>query len=172
MGDKKKENGKGFFEVLKSTPNNLEEANLKTKNTYILAGIIVLAISAVFAILHIVLGLIVAVVSLICVVFLYFGGLEKNKKTFCTECGAKIDYESGVSWKVIKTEEKKVKTDPNKQEKQLCLRNVATVEFTSVCGNCGNTKVFTSTFDTAVMYTDRTMEYYNLESSIENYFKA
>ena len=70
---------KGFIESLKQKPQTLEEAKQKTKNFFILIGAITGVISIVFALIHIIFGLIVALGSAGILAFLYMQENKKNK---------------------------------------------------------------------------------------------
>ena len=162
---------KGFIESLKQKPQTLEEAKQKTKNFFILIGAITGIISIVFALIHIIFGLIVALGSAGILAFLYMQENKKNKRNFCSECGARIDYETGVEWQVSGYDEKEYTPNSNASGRQVIGKRFATVEFSCSCHECGNTKEFTEKYDVVIWYNDGTVKKNNVETFAKNYFK-
>lgn len=168
MSEEKK---KGFIEVLKSKPQTLEEAKQKTKNFFILVGGIALVLSVLACLLHIFFGIIMAIGCAGIFGFLYLKENQKNKRNFCPDCGARIDYESGVAWEVTGYEDKDITPGSNSSGKQIISKRIATVEFTCTCGECGVSKTFTEKYDAVIWYNDGTHKKNNIESMAANYFK-
>ncbi|MBQ9784330.1 MAG: hypothetical protein IJW29_02400 [Clostridia bacterium] len=168
MSEEKK---KGFFEVLKSKPQTLDEAKKKTKYFFILVGAIGLVFSVLAALLHIFFGIIMLVGCAGIFGFLYMKENQKNKRNFCPDCGARIDYENGVEWEVTKYDEKDYTPNANAKGKQVISKRIATVEFTCTCTECGAVKTFTQNYDAIVWYDDGTHKKNNIEAMAKNYFK-
>ena len=168
---KNKKPTKGFIESLKGTPKNLEEANQKTKNFYILLGIFGLIFSVLCALLHILFGMIVALGTAGIFAFLYFKDKKKNERNFCSDCGARIDYENGVAWEVTGYEDKEYTPNSNSNNKQVIKKRIATVEFTCTCTECGSTRSFIQKYDAVIWYDNNTHKTNNIETMAKNYFK-
>ena len=165
------ENKKGFFQILKQKPTTLEEAKQKTKNFCILMGVIFLVFSVLAALLHIFFGIIMLIGCGIILAVLYFKENQKNKRNFCKECGARIDYESGVEWEVTGFEEKDFNPNPNSNSKQIIKKKIAIVEFTCTCEDCGATRTFSQKYDAIIWYDNGTRKDNNIETMAKNYFK-
>ena len=170
MSNKENQTQKGFFKTLKSTPQTLAEAKQKTKNFIILMAIIGLVFSILCALVHILFGVLVAVGTAGIFGFLYLKENQKNKRNFCSECGARIDYQNGVAWEVINYDEKDYTPNSNAQGRQIIKKRIATVEFTCKCLECGAEKVFTQKYDAVIWYDDRTVKQNNIETMAKSYF--
>ena len=166
-----KKSTKGFFESIKSKPQTLQEANEKTKSTLILTAIIFAVISLVFIILIPIIGILVAIGCAGILVYFKITWTTQNKRNFCSECGARINYEKGVSWEVIEVNDKDCSVNSNSTSKQVCRKRIATVEFTCTCLECGAEKTFTKNFTIAEWYTNGTLREFNLDSMASGYFK-
>ena len=173
MSEKKdvKKGLKEFFEVLKSKPQTLEEAKQKTKNFYIMLGALFGLLAVIFVFISLFVTLLIVVAGVGSLGYLYFKENQKNKRNFCTECGAKVDYETCVSWEVTDVERKEISRNPNAQGKQVIQRDVATVEFTCTCGACGNEKKFSEKYTVTTWYDDGSRKDENLQTLTRNYFK-
>ena len=168
----KKNGEKGFFEILKSDPQTLQEAKNKTKKTMVLIGIIFGIFVVLFCFLHILLAAIWLVASVLIMLYAYFSFNQKNSRNFCSDCGARFDYERCVAWEVEKVERKTLSTNPNAQnKKQEIQKDVATVNFTCTCEVCGSEKEFTQKHDLKIWYDDGTIKEINLQNAAKQYFK-
>ena len=164
-------NKKGFFETLKQTPKNLEEAKEKTKNLIILSAAVSLGVAALGALIHIIFGIIALIASSIGLASMYFYEMRKDKRNFCADCGARIDYENGVSWEVTDYDEKNYNTNSSSSGKQIVRKRIANVEFTCTCTECGSTRRFCEKYDVVLWYNDGTHKQNNIQTLAKNYFK-
>ncbi len=172
MSKNEKKSLKNFFKVLKSTPQTLEEAKQKSKNLVLLmCGITLVFCVLVSLLLHILFGAVIAVVCLPFCGAIYLRENQRNKRNFCSACGAKMDYENGVAWKVTECEDKDYSPNPSQSgSKKVIRKKIATVEFTCTCVKCGNQSNFSKKFDIAIWYDNGTLEEKNLETLAKNYF--
>ena len=171
MMSEQKKDKKGFIESLKQKPQTLAEAKQKTKNFFILVGAFAGVFSILCALLHILFGLIVALGSAGFLVFLFGKESQKNKRNFCSECGAKIDYQEGVTWEVTGYNDKEYTPNPNASGKQITSKRIANVHFTCTCLECGNAREFNEKYDVIIWYDDGTAKKNNVETLAKNYFK-
>ena len=162
---------KGFFKTLKQNPKNLEEAKEKTRNLMILLAAVTLGVAVLASLLHIVFGIIALIASSIGLVSMYFYETRKDKRNFCADCGARIDYENGVSWEVTDYDEKNYNTNSSSSGKQIVRKRIANVEFTCTCTECGSTRRFCEKYDVVLWYDDGTHTENNIKVMAENYFK-
>ena len=164
-------NKKGFFETLKQTPKNLEEAKEKTRNLMILLAAVTLGVAVLASLLHIVFGIIALIGSSIGWVSMYFYETRKDKRNFCKDCGARIDYENGVSWDITGYEEKSYNPNSNSNSRQIIKKRFAIVKFNCTCIECGSTRSFTQKYVAVIWYDDGTHTENNIKVMAENYFK-
>ena len=162
---------KGFLALLKSNPQTLDEAKQKTKANCILCAIVFGVFIILFCLLHIILGALWAVVSVGIILYLKFKWNQKNKRNFCSDCGARFDYEECVSWEVSDVERKTMNPNTNSQSKQAIQKDVATVVFTCTCRECGSEKSFSEKYDVTIWYDDGSRKDINLQNVAKNYFK-
>ena len=173
MSQEKKQSAekKNFLALLKSNPQTLDEAKQKTKAECILTAIIFGVFTVLFCFLSIIIGVLWAVASVGIILYLYFKWNQKNKRNFCSDCGARFDYEECVSWEVSDVERKTMNTNPNSQSKQAIQKDVAKVVFTCTCKECGSEKNFSEKYDVTVWYDDGSRKDINLKNIAKNYFK-
>ena len=169
--NKEKKGIRGWIAVMKSDPQTLEQANQKTKSTCILAGIVFGVFVVLLCLLHILLGILWAVAAAGILLFLKFKWDQKAKRNFCSDCGARFDYEECVSWEVSDLERKTMNTNSNSQSKQAIQKDVATVAFTCTCKKCGSEKQFSEKYDITIWYDDGSRKDINLKNVAKNYFK-
>ena len=169
--EKKRGEKKGFFEVLKSHPETLEGAKDKTKKLCILAAIISGVFVVLLSLIYIILGLICVVSSVVIIGILYISWSARNKRNFCKDCGAKFNYEECVSWNVGEVEHKECNTSSNSQSKQIKAKDVATVNFTCTCKECGSVMEFSKKYDVVLYYDDGSFKKSNLSNIAKSYFK-
>lgn len=168
---KKESSKKGLLTTLKSNPQTLSEANAKTKATCILCAIVFGAFAVLFCFLHIILGVLWAVAAAGIILYLKFKWDQKSKRNFCSDCGARFDYEECVSWEVSDVERKTMNPNSNSQSKQAIQKDVATVAFTCTCKECGSEKTFSEKYDITIWYDDGSRKDVNLKNVAKNYFK-
>ena len=173
MSQEKKQSAekKNFLALLKSNPQTLDEAKQKTKADCILAAIIFGVFTVLFCFFSIIIGVLWAVASVGIILYLYFKWNQKNKRNFCSDCGARFDYEECVSWEVSDVERKTKSKNPNVKSKQVIAKDVATVIFTCTCKECGNEKSFSEKYDITTWYDDGSCKDVNLQNVARNYFK-
>ena len=164
--DKKKK----FFESLNSTPQTLEEAKAKNTNLVILAAIVFAVFTPLLIIFLFPIGLIGVAILLGALVFFKITLDTQSKRNFCSQCGARINYQEGVAWEVVETSDKDCNVNQNSNSKEICRKKIATVKFSCTCLECGNAKEFTKNFTVAEWYTDGTLKEYNLETMAKGYF--
>lgn len=167
MGKEKK----GFFEILKTAPQTLEEAKEKTKATTLLVAIIFAVFVVLFCLLHIILGLLWAVASVVIIMCMRLKWNQKNKRNFCPNCGEKFDYDRCVSWEISNVERKHLTPNQNASGKQVVQKDVATVVFTCTCQSCGTEKEFSQKHDVTVWYDNGTYKEIDLNNVARQYFK-
>ena len=169
--NKGKNSIKGWIDDLKSDPQTLEEAKQKTKSTCILVGIVFGIFAVLFCLLHILLGVIWALAAVGILAFLKFKWDQKSKRNFCPDCGARYDYEKCVAWEVSNVERKTLNTNSNAQSKQAIKKDVATVNFTCTCEQCGSQRQFSDKYDITIWYDDGSRKDVNLQNAAKSYFK-
>ena len=161
----------GFLKALKVNPKTLSEAKEKTKAMTILCGIVFGVFVVLFCFLHILLALIWAVAAAGITLYLYAKWNQRNKRNFCSDCGARFDYERCVSWEVSNVERKTLNPNSNSQSKQAIQKDVATVEFKCTCEECGSEKNFSQKYDVTIWYDDGSRKDVNLKNVAKEYFK-
>ena len=161
----------GFFKLLKSDPKTVEEAKRKTRALTGFCAIIFGAFVILFLFLHFLIALIWGVVAIGILLYMSIKWNKQTKRNFCSECGTRFDYEESVSWQVTNVERKTMNTNSNSQSRQIDEKEIATVEFTCRCLNCGSEKSFREKFDVILWYTDGTRRDFNIEAMAKNYFK-
>ena len=112
----------------------------------------------------------------ICEIMLLIVWLPKQfkrvKRCFCSECGAKYDYQEDVSWEVSDIEIKEKSTNPNSKSRQVAAVRIEYVDFECSCEKCGSVSTFTHKFQTGVEYDDGREKVKNVALLIKDYFKV
>lgn len=166
------EEKKGFFKTLMSKPQTLEEAKRKTRKNMLLVGIVFGVFAVLFSLLHIIFGGIWAIFAAGVMVYFYVSWHIRDKRNFCSNCGAKFDYERCVSWVVEEAEIKSLSTNANSNRKQIIKKEITKLRFTCTCEECGNEKEFYEKFDTVLWYDDGSQKHNNLREMVKNYFNV
>ena len=161
-----------LIKTLKEDVKTLDQAKSKAKAFFWIACIPGLVIAVVFMFLSIILGILFAIASFGLAGFLYFTELQKAKRNFCPECGAKYNYETDIAWEITEENIVDVKPNPNASGKQICGKRKDTYRFECTCSSCGHVREFNTTFQTGVAYTDGSVKLDNRETIAKNYFRV
>lgn len=172
MSNEKKENFiKKLINDYKLKPQTQAEAKRKTKALVIILGSILGAISIIFCIINILIGLCFVVITAIAVVSTWFVGNKKNKQNFCAKCGEKIDYEKGVAWETIEFDEKTYTIPDGAKGDFVVKRRFANVRITCHCIKCGEKREFMKKFGVVDWRLDGSVKQYDLQELVKDHFR-
>lgn len=105
--------------------------------------------------------IVVAVTGIVSGGMFLFYESKRIKRSYCENCGEKLDYESDVSWEVV---------DEVITSTQETATKKARVEFETKCHNCGHEKTFSQKFTTGHVNKEGKVTHTNLNKACRNYF--